>query len=120
GAGPHMNASQGARQLPLQTVSLVLGFMVWVILSSLMPYIKEEIQLTPGQLTWVTAIPVLLGSVLRIPIGYWTNRFGARKLFMISFVLLLAPVFWVSQADTFFDLVIGGLFLGIGGAVFSV
>ncbi len=115
-----MNVNQGARQLPLQTVSLVLGFMVWVILSSLMPFIKEEIQLTPGQLTWVTAIPILLGSVLRIPIGYWTNRFGARKLFMISFVLLLAPVFWVSQADSFFDLVVGGLFLGIGGAVFSV
>ena len=115
-----MNARMGARQLPLQTVSLVLGFMVWVILSSLMPYIKEEIALTPGQLTWDTAIPVLLGSVLRIPIGYWTNRFGARRLFLISFVLLLAPVFWVSQADSFLDLIVGGLFLGIGGAVFSV
>ena len=33
-------------QLPLQTISLVLGFMVWVILSSLMPYIKEDIKLT--------------------------------------------------------------------------
>ncbi|HUC91677.1 MAG TPA: MFS transporter [Paenibacillus sp.] len=113
-----MNA--GRRQLPLQTASLVLGFMVWVILSSLMPFIKEEISLTPGQLTWVTAIPVLFGSVMRIPVGYWTNRFGARKLFMISFVFLLAPVYWVSQADSFADLIVGGFFLGIGGAVFSV
>lgn len=107
-------------QLPLQTVSLVLGFMVWVILSSLMPFIKEEIKLTPSQLAWVTAIPILFGSIMRIPVGYWTNRYGARKLFMISFVLLLAPVFWVSQADSFIDLIIGGFFLGIGGAVFSV
>lgn len=108
------------RQLPLQTTSLVLGFMAWVILSSLMPFIKEDINLTPGQLTWVTAIPVLFGSVMRIPVGYWTNRFGARKLFAISFLLLLAPVYWVSQANTFLDLIIGGFFLGIGGAVFSV
>ncbi|CAG7641628.1 hypothetical protein PAESOLCIP111_04252 [Paenibacillus solanacearum] len=107
-------------QLPLQTVSLVLGFMVWVILSSLMPFIKEDIQLTPSQLAWVTAIPVLFGSVMRVPIGYWTNRYGARKLFMISFVLLLAPVFWISRADSFADLIIGGFFLGIGGAIFSV
>ncbi|TMV50338.1 MFS transporter [Paenibacillus mesophilus] len=107
-------------QLPLQTISLVLGFMVWVILSSLMPYIKEEIKLTPSQLAWVTAIPILFGSVMRIPFGYWTNRFGARNMFMISFVLLLAPVFWVSRANSFTDLIIGGLFLGIGGAVFSV
>ncbi|RAP76536.1 MFS transporter [Paenibacillus montanisoli] len=109
-----------SRQLPLQTISLVLGFAVWVILSSLMPYIKDEIKMTSGQLTLVTAIPVLLGSVLRVPIGYWTNRFGARKLFTISFILALAPVFWLSQADSFQDLIIGGFFLGIGGAVFSV
>jgi NNP family nitrate/nitrite transporter-like MFS transporter len=107
-------------QLPLQTVSLVLGFMVWVILSSLMPFIKEEIQLTATQLTWVTAIPILFGSIMRVPVGYWTNRYGARKIFAISFILLLAPVYWVSQADTFGDLIIGGFFLGIGGAVFSV
>ncbi|MEW9701293.1 MFS transporter [Paenibacillus sp. SI8] len=107
-------------QLPLQTVSLVLGFMVWVILSSLMPFIKETIKLTPSQLTWVTAIPVLFGSVMRVPVGYWTNRYGARKLFAISFILLLVPVYWVSQADSFWDLIIGGFFLGIGGAVFSV
>jgi NNP family nitrate/nitrite transporter-like MFS transporter len=110
----------GKMQLPLQTASLVLGFMVWVILSSLMPFIKEDVDLTPSQLAWVTAIPVLFGSIMRIPAGYWTNRYGARKLFMISFVLLLAPVFWVSQADTFADLIVGGFFLGIGGAVFSV
>ncbi|WP_163856973.1 nitrate/nitrite transporter [Paenibacillus elgii] len=107
-------------QLPLQTVSLILGFAVWVILSSLMPFIKSDIPMTPGQLSWVTAVPVILGSVLRIPIGFWTNKYGARKLFAISFVLLLFPVYYVSQATTFIDLLIGGFFLGIGGAVFSV
>lgn len=49
--------------------------MVWVILSSLMPYIKADIPLTAGQISMVTAVPVILGSILRIPIGYWTNRF---------------------------------------------
>lgn len=107
-------------QLPLQTVSLILGFMVWVILSSLMPFIKEEIKLTSGELAWVTAVPILFGSILRVPVGYWTNRYGARKLFSISFAILFAPVYWVSMADSFQDLIIGGVFLGIGGAVFSV
>lgn len=107
-------------QLILQTGSLIVGFMVWVILSSLMPYIKEDIALTSGQLAWVTAIPVILGSLLRIPIGYWTNRFGARKLFAISFLILFIPVYYISAADSFGDLVFGGLLLGIGGAVFSV
>jgi len=107
-------------QLPLQTVNLVLGFMVWVILSSLMPFIKEDIAIAPEQLAWVTAIPVILGSILRIPIGYYANLLGARLVFMISFVLLIPPVYYISIADSLTDLLIGGLFLGIGGAVFSV
>ncbi len=80
-------------QLGLQTSNLIIGFMVWVILSSLMPFIKTDITLTAGQISLVTAVPVILGSVLRIPIGYWTNRYGARKLFFISFIILLFPVF---------------------------
>lgn len=107
-------------QLPLQTISLILGFMVWVILSSLIPFIQEDIELSAVQLSWVTAIPVLLGSILRIPLGYWTNRYGARKLFIINFMVLLVPVYYISTADSFADLIVGGLLLGIGGAIFSV
>ncbi|MCP1125609.1 NarK/NasA family nitrate transporter [Bacillus sp. 3103sda1] len=107
-------------QLRLQTSNLVMGFMVWVILSSLMPFIKADIALTAGQISLVTAVPVILGSILRIPIGYWTNRFGARKLFFISFIILLFPVFYISKATSMLDLIIGGLFAGVGGAVFSV
>jgi NNP family nitrate/nitrite transporter-like MFS transporter len=107
-------------QLPLQTISLVLGFMIWVILSSLIPFIKEDIKLTSLQLAWVTATPILFGSILRIPVGYWTNRYGARKLFFISFILLIAPIYWISHANSFAELIIGGLCLGIGGGVFSV
>lgn len=111
---------QPSVQLFLQTSSLVVGFMVWVILSSLMPFISEDIVLTPQQLTWVTAAPVILGSLLRIPLGFWANRFGARKLFYMSFFVLFIPVYWISRADSFMDLLIGGLLLGVGGAVFSI
>ncbi|MGO4890235.1 MFS transporter [Anaerobacillus sp. MEB173] len=107
-------------QLPLQTLSLVAGFMVWVILSSLMPYILEDIPMTASQIAWVTAVPVILGSLLRIPLGYWTNRFGARRIFSLSFVILLFPVYYISIATTFTDLLVGGLFLGLSGAIFSV
>lgn len=107
-------------QLPLQSLSLVAGFMVWVLISSLMPHIKQDIALTDSEISLVTAIPVILGSLLRIPLGYYTNRFGARITFMISFVLLLFPIFWISTADSLFDLILGGFFLGIGGAVFSI
>lgn len=107
-------------QLPLQTSSLIAGFMVWVIISSLMPQIRMDIELSPGQVSLVTAVPVILGSLLRVFIGFWTNRFGARWMFTISFLVLLFPIYYISVADSFTDLIIGGLFLGIAGAVFSI
>src|SRR6478672_9419217 len=107
-------------QLPLQTLNLTVGFMIWVILSSLLPFIKEDIHIPAGQLAWVTAIPVVLGSILRVPIGYYTNLLGARKIFMISFILCIFPVYYISIANSVTDLLLGGLFLGMGGAVFSI
>lgn len=107
-------------QLPLQTMNLIVGFMIWVLISSLMPFIKEDIAIPEGQLALVTAVPVILGSILRVPLGFYANQFGARTIFLLSFVLLLFPVYYISIADSLVDLLIGGLFLGVGGAVFSV
>ncbi|WP_379134125.1 MFS transporter [Paenibacillus sp. sgz500958] len=107
-------------QLPLQTLNLITGFMVWVIISSLMPFISEDIHIPAGRLAMVTAIPVILGSILRIPLGYYANILGARVIFMTSFIVLLFPVYFISEASSVNHLIIGGLFLGIGGAVFSV
>ncbi|MDQ0255268.1 NNP family nitrate/nitrite transporter-like MFS transporter [Evansella vedderi] len=107
-------------QLPLQTLSLVAGFMVWVMLSPLMPYILQDIPLTSNEVALVTAVPIILGSLLRIPLGYWANRFGARRIFFLCFVVLLPPINYISLATSFIDLLIGGLFLGVGGAIFSI
>ena len=107
-------------QLPLQTADLIAAFMVWVILSSLLPSIKQDIFIPPDQVALVTAIPVVLGSVLRVPFGYCANLFGARRVFLASFIVLLFPVYFLSEATTYQDLLVGGTFLGIAGAVFSV
>lgn len=107
-------------QLPLQTADLIAGFMVWVILSSLLPYIKQDIFIPVDQIALVTAIPVVLGSVLRVPFGYCANLFGARTVFLASFIALIVPVWFLSETDTYQGLLVGGVFLGIAGAVFSV
>ena len=107
-------------QLPLQTFDLIAGFMVWVILSSLLPFIKHDIFIPDDMVALVTAVPVILGSVLRVPFGYYANLLGARTVFLASFIVLLFPVFFISEASTYVDLLIGGVFLGFGGAIFSV
>ncbi len=115
-----VQAKVARRQLPLHTATFIVGFMVWVIVSSLMPFIKESVPLTQTEIAWVIAVPVILGSLLRIPFGYLAGRFGARKVYLVSFCTLLFPLFFISGAATVADLLIGGVFLGVAGAVFSV
>ncbi|WP_425255399.1 nitrate/nitrite transporter [Mammaliicoccus sciuri] len=115
-----MRNNLGKVQLPLQTFSLMAGFMVWSILAPLMPYITQDIRVEEGQKAIILAIPVILGSILRIPIGYYTNLLGSRLVFLVSFIILLFPVFYLSQAHSTTGLMIAGFFIGLGGAIFSV
>ncbi len=115
-----MRSNLGKVQLPLQNFSLMAGFMVWSILAPLMPYITQDISVEEGQKAIILAIPVILGSILRIPIGYYTNLLGSRLVFLVSFIILLFPVFYLSQAHSTTGLMIAGFFIGLGGAIFSV
>lgn len=115
-----MRNNLGKVQLPLQTFSLMAGFMVWSILAPLMPYITQDISVEESQKAIILAIPVILGSILRIPIGYYTNLLGSRLVFLVSFIILLFPVFYLSQAHSTTGLMIAGFFIGLGGAIFSV
>ncbi|WP_042455757.1 MFS transporter [Neobacillus dielmonensis] len=111
---------KGNIQLTIQTGSLVSGCMVWVVISSLMPFINAEVPLSSTQISWAAAVPIILGSLFRIPLSYWTNRFGARVVLTISFFLLILPIMIISYAHAFYSLIAGGIILGIGGALFSV
>src|SRR5699024_1346968 len=87
---------------------------------SLLPFIREDSAIEPDQVAIVTAVAVVLGSIVRIPLGYYANGWGARLTFFISFIVLLVPVYYPSIASSLTDLIIAGTFLGISGAVFSV
>ena len=115
-----MNMKKGVSQLTLQTLSLVACFMAWSIISPLMPFISQDVDISPGQISVILAIPVILGSVLRVPFGYLTNIVGAKWLFFWSFIVLLLPIFLLGQAQSPGMLMLSGFFLGIGGAIFSV
>lgn len=115
-----MNMKKGVSQLTLQTLSLVAGFMAWSIISPLMPFISQDVDISPGQISVILAIPVILGSVLRVPFGYLTNIVGAKWVFFWSFIVLLLPIFLLGQAQSPGMLMLSGFFLGIGGAIFSV
>ena len=108
-------------QLLLATLGFGVNFWAWALISPLGPTYKAELALTPSQQSLVVAIPVLVGSLGRIPVGGLTDRFGARVMFPAVSFLTVLPVLFVGFFGTSLTrLVLGGFFLGLGGTAFAV
>ncbi|MGN6368657.1 MAG: MFS transporter [Phycisphaerae bacterium] len=107
-------------QLSLATGAFAVCFAIFGSVSAMMPVLKKQMGLTPLQVSIAIAIPVLLGSIGRIPLGIFTDRFGGRIVFIaVMFVSILAA-FAMGFVGVYWQLVLCGLFLGISLAVFSV
>ncbi len=107
--------------LALATGGFFVMFYVWSMLGPLGPDLKERLNLSTLQLAIVIAVPVLMGSIMRIPLGILTDRIGGRKVFigLLTFTLLplTALAIW---HESFALLIVIGFFLGFAGAAFAI
>jgi len=107
--------------LALATTGFLVNFWAWNLISPLGSSYGEDLELTPFQVSVAVAVPVIVGSLGRIPVGALTDRLGARVMFpAVSLVTILPTLFVGFVANSFVLLVIGGFFLGIGGTAFAV
>ena len=108
--------------LGLATVGFAVNFWAWALLSPLGPQLKDSRHLSTVQQSLVVAVPVVVGSLGRIPVGALTDRFGGRVMFPLVSACAIAPVLFLGLAghSSLAALLIGGLFLGIGGTAFAV
>jgi nitrate/nitrite transporter NarK len=66
------------------------------------------------------AIPVLLGSLGRIPAGIFTDRFGARNVFSVLLAFGIIPAIALAFNHSYASLLFWGFFLGIAGSSFAI
>jgi MFS transporter, NNP family, nitrate/nitrite transporter len=125
--GSRHEADPGATARPwvmlgLATVGFAVNFWAWALLSPLGPHLKDSLHLSTVQQALVVAVPVVVGSLGRIPVGALTDRFGGRLMFPLVSACTIAPVLFLGLAghSSLAALLIGGLFLGIGGTAFAV
>jgi NNP family nitrate/nitrite transporter-like MFS transporter len=117
----HPAASEGRGPLGLATLAFLVSFFAWSMLGPLGPDLQDEIGLSELQLAVVIAVPVLMGSLMRIPLGVLTDRFGGRPVFTALLAFTLLPLTALAVAhETFAALVVFGFFLGFAGASFAV
>jgi NNP family nitrate/nitrite transporter-like MFS transporter len=107
-------------QLILGTGAFALCFAVFGSVSAMMPVLKKQFHLAPMQASIAMAIPVLLGSLGRIPLGLLTDRFGGRKVFSFTMVLSVVAALMMGLVESYSQLLLFGFFTGIALASFSV
>lgn len=86
----------------------------------MMPILSKQLHLTPIQKSIAVAIPVLLGSMGRIPLGVLTDRLGGRSVFTAVMALSIVPAFLMGGVHDHMHLLIYGFLIGVGLASFSV
>ncbi len=97
-----------------------VSFMVWVLLGALGNYVASQFGMTPIQKGFMTALPLLGGSILRLVFGYLTDTIGAKKTGCIGLLVTVVPLLagWL-WADSMAKVYVVGLLLGIAGASFA-
>lgn len=108
------------RNLTLSTAAFLLCFSAWGMLAPLAPKLEDRLGLSNTQTAVMIAVPVVLGSLLRIPLGALTDRFGGRKLFTVMLLYYAVPPLLVGFADSYAMLLVAGFFLGVSGASFAI
>nr|WSY57669.1 MFS transporter [Streptomyces sp. NBC_00886] len=108
--------------LALATIGFAVNFWAWALLSPLGPRFKDTLELSSFQQSLLVAVPVVVGSLGRIPVGALTDRFGGRIMFPIVSAATILPVLYLGLAghSSLGALLVGGFFLGVGGTAFAV
>jgi len=121
GGGAAADPGRPHLMLALATAGFLVNFWAWSLLSPLGGQLRDELQLSSFQQSLLVAVPVLVGSLGRIPVGALTDKLGARVMFPAVSLLTILPVLFLGFAgSTFPRLLLGGFFLGLGGTVFAV
>jgi MFS transporter, NNP family, nitrate/nitrite transporter len=109
------------RALVLATLAFTVSFYAWSMMGPLGPDLQDLLGLSEVQLAVLISVPVLMGSLMRIPLGLLTDRYGGRRVFTALLVFTLFPLAALAVwHESFPAVVLFGFFLGFAGASFAV
>ncbi|QYY29897.1 NarK/NasA family nitrate transporter [Cupriavidus pinatubonensis] len=106
--------------LASSTFAFTICFAVWMLFAVLGIPLKKELGLNETEFGLLAATPVLSGSLIRVPLGLWTDRYGGRVVFFVLMLATVIPIWLISYAHTLWQLLVLGLFVGLAGGSFSV
>ncbi len=125
GIGRDDTGGRAYLMLALATIGFAVNFWAWALISPLGPLFREQGTLgtlSESDVALMVAVPVIVGSLGRIPVGALTDRFGGRIMFPLVSAVTIVPILFLAffALDSYALILVGGFFLGIGGTAFAV
>lgn len=116
-------ATEKSKQLLVltsSTIAFTVCFMIWMMFAVLGIPIQKALDLSETQFGLLAATPVLTGSLVRLPLGMMTDKYGGRIVFFALMMACVVPIFLMSYANAYWQFLVLGLFAGLAGGSFSV
>ena len=106
----------------INTLAFTVCFAVWMINGVLVTYLatNQVYDWGPIEIGWLLGIPVLTGSIFRLPAGMLTDKFGGKPVFGILLLICAVPMFLLSYANDFISFALCSFGFGLAGASFAI
>lgn len=109
------------RNLALATFAFTVCFFAWSLIGPLSPELQTQLGLSDVNTSVMVAVPVLLGSIMRVPLGLLADLFGPRRVFTALMAFSILPTAALAiWHDSLTSIIALGLLLGVAGASFAV
>jgi NNP family nitrate/nitrite transporter-like MFS transporter len=106
--------------LIVSTLAFTVCFMVWMMFGVIGIPLKRQLGLNATEFGLLTATPVLTGSLVRVPLGIWTDRYGGRIVMAVLMAVTVPAIWLMAYANAYWHFLVIGLFVGLAGGSFSV
>jgi len=106
--------------LSMNTLAFTINFAVWTMFSVIGIKIKGELGLSETEFGLLIATPILTGSLVRLPLGILTDRFGGRRVYFIQMLLVAIATYGLHFADQLWQYLVIGLCIGLAGGSFAI
>ena len=106
--------------LAMSTLAFTVCFAVWTIFSIIGIRIRDELGLSETAFGLLVGTPILTGSLIRVALGIWTDRYGGRVVFTATMLAAAAATFLLAYAETYPQMLLAALGVGIAGGSFAV
>ncbi len=106
----------------MNTLAFTVCFAVWTMYGVLITFLVDNrtLVLDKAQIGWLIGIPILTGSLMRLPVGLLTDRYGGKPIYIGVMLFSAAALFLTSFANSFAGFLVGGLLFGMSGSAFAV